>query len=177
MLNALQRGTEGEQRIADWLTKHPDDLGLRAMLAENLIKRRQYKAAAGHYLTLNKQKPGSLLVLNNLAYTLFESGDRRAAGYAAEALKLQPDNPAVLDTYGWILIHSGQIQQGLSQLRKARTQAPGDADIHYHLAVALAKAGEKSQARGELKRLLDSGVGFSYALEARKLFDSLADAR
>ncbi len=173
MLNALQRGAEGERRIADWLTKHRDDLGLRAVLADNLIKRSQYKAAAGHYLTLNKQKPGDLMVLNNLAYTLFESGDRRAAGYAAEALKLQPDNPAVLDTYGWILTRSGKYAEGLASLKKAQAKAPDAPEIHWHLAYALHASGDKARARQELKTLLGRNMAFAAEPDARKLYQQL----
>jgi Flp pilus assembly protein TadD len=171
MLNALQRGTEGEQRIADWLTKHPDDLGLRAMLAENLIKRGQYKAAAGHYLTLNKQKPGSLLVLNNLAWALFESGDPRALATAEQARTLSPENPAVQDTLGWILVNQGQAKRGLELLRKALSKSPSDGDIHYHLAAAYARSGDKRAARIELEQLLQSDLVFSNRAKARALLN------
>ena len=113
VFNATQRTEEGEKRLAAWLATHPQDASTRAALAESLIKRKQYKAAAEHYLILNKSNPNNLLVLNNLAWSLSESRDSRALAFAEQALKLKPDNPAVMDTLGWILVQQGQPERGL----------------------------------------------------------------
>ncbi len=172
-LTASQRAEEGDKRLTAWLAAHPQDAGTRAAFAESLIKRKQYATAAGHYQLLNKSNPGNLVVLNNLAWALHESGDKRAAAYAEQALKLQPENPVVMDTYGWILSNQGQTDKGLTLLRQALSRAPDNAEIHYHLAVALSKSGDHARARSELGRLLASGARFPQEQDARALLAQL----
>jgi putative PEP-CTERM system TPR-repeat lipoprotein len=176
VLNALHRDEEGEKRLLVWLAAHPQDASTRPALAESLGAHKRYAAAVEHYLILDKTHPGSLAVLNNLAWALHESGDKRAAGFAEQALRLAPENSAVLDTYGWILAQTGQTEKGLASLRKALAKNPGNAEIQYHLAAALFKGGERVRAKGELERLLASGVSFPQAAEARALLNQIANA-
>jgi putative PEP-CTERM system TPR-repeat lipoprotein len=172
-LAASQRAEEGEKRLVAWLASHPEDVSTRAVLAESLLKRGQHKAAIEHYLVLDKSKPGNLVILNNLAWALHQAGDKRAVSYAEKALKLAPGNPAVMDTYGWILVNQGQVDKGLAQLQKALSKAPDNAEIQYHVAVALSKSGDPVRARGELERLLASGARFPQEQDARELLDQL----
>ena len=171
--NATQRPEEGEKRLANWLATHPQDATIRATLAENLIKRKQYKAATEHYLILNKSNPNNLLVLNNLAWSLSESRDSRALGFAEQALKLKPDNPDVMDTLGWILVQQGQAARGIKLLQQALTKAPDAAEIQFHLASAFAQSGDPTRAKSELERLLASGAAFPHEQEARSLLKQL----
>ncbi len=176
VLSALHRDEEGEKRLLVWLAAHPQDTASRTALAESLNAHKRYAAAIEQYLILNKTNPGNLAVLNNLAWALHESGDQRAAGFAEQALRLAPENPSVLDTYGWILAQSGQTEKGLATLRKALAKNPGNAEIQYHLAAALFKGGERVRAKGELERLLASGVSFPQAAEARALLNQIGNA-
>jgi len=170
---AAKRADEGEKHVLAWLATHPQDLGVRAALAESLIQRKQYKAATEHYLSMNRSTPNNLLVLNNLAWALHESKDPRALGFAEQALKLKPDNPAVLDTLGWILVAQGQTERGTQLLQQALAKSPDTAEIHYHLAAAFAKAGDQTRARNELNQLLASGVSFPQEQDARALLKQL----
>ena len=173
VFNATQRPEAGEKRLADWLATHPQDASTRAVLAENLTKRKQYAAAVEQYLVLNKSNPGNLVVLNNLAWALSELNDKRALSFANQALKLKPDNPEVLDTYGWLQVRMGDVAKGLNILKNAQSKAPDDAAIQWHLAYALNANGDKARARQELKSLLDRRVGFMGDVEARALYQQL----
>ncbi|WP_296894065.1 XrtA/PEP-CTERM system TPR-repeat protein PrsT [Thiobacillus sp.] len=173
VFNITQRAEAGEKRLADWLATHPQDASTRAALAENLLKRKQYAAAVEQYLILDKSNPGNLLVLNNLAWALSELNDKRAMLFAEQALKLKPDNPDVLDTYGWLQVRMGNAAKGLDTLKNAQSKAPDDADIQWHLAYALNANGDKARARQELKSLLDRRVGFQGDTEARALYQQL----
>jgi putative PEP-CTERM system TPR-repeat lipoprotein len=178
VLSAMQRPEEGEKRLGVWLSSHPDDADTRAALAESLLKRKQYAAASEQYLRLNASNPNNLLILNNLAWALLETGDKRAASYAEQALKLAPDNPAVMDTLGWILVQQKQTSRGIQLLQQALTKAPDAAEIQYHLAAAYAQSGDTVRARGELERLLANGLAFPQETEARALLKQLqASAR
>ncbi len=173
VLTASQRAEEGENRLATWLATHPQDASTRATLAESLLKRGQYKAAVEHYFILNKSSPNNLLVVNNLAWALHESGDSRALAFAEQALKLKPDNPAVLDTVGWILVQRGQTQRGIKLLQQALTKAPDAGEIQYHLALAFTKSEDHPRAQRELERLLATGTSFPQEQEARVLLKQL----
>lgn len=172
-LDAEGRAEEGEKRLADWLQRNPQDASTRAALAEQLIRRKQYPAAAAHYHVLDQSNPGNLLVLNNLAWALAESGDKRALGYAEKALRLKPDNAAVLDTLGWILVRQGQPERGIKLLQQALSKAPDATEIQWHLASAYAQTGDRARAQHELERLLASGVAFPQEQAARPLLKQL----
>jgi len=78
-----------------------------------------------------------------------------------------------MDTLGWLLINQGAYARSIELLQKANQLAPDIPDIQYHLAVALAKSGNKALARRELERLLASGKKFSQADDARKMLSEL----
>ena len=52
------------------------------------------------------------------------------------------------------------IESGLVPLEQAVSNAPENPDIRYHLAVALAKAGDKERAKDELSSILQSDRQF-----------------
>lgn len=54
-----------------------------------------------------------------------------------------------MDTYGWLLVLSGQVDQGIDMLRNANDirQVP---DIHYHLGEAYIRKQFGDQAQQEL---------------------------
>ncbi|MBM3525750.1 MAG: PEP-CTERM system TPR-repeat protein PrsT, partial [Alphaproteobacteria bacterium] len=114
-------------------------------------------------------EPDNPLLLNNLAWLYQLKGDGRAQDYGEKALAKAPEAPAIMDTLGWILVQKGDTARGLELLKKAVSLAPDQGDIRYHYAVAMHKSGDTGGARAELNRLLNSGVRFSHAEEARKL--------
>jgi len=173
VFNARQQPETGEKRLTDWLAAHPQDNSVRAALAQNLVERKQYKAAIENYLILNRNSPNNLLILNNLAWSLSESRDGRALAYAEQALALKPDNPAVMDTLGWILVQLGQVERGIKLLRQALAKTPDAAEIQFHLASALAQSGDPVRAQSELERLLASGIAFPQEQEAHALLNKL----
>lgn len=167
------RFDEGAKRLAGWLAAHPQDRRTRLYLAQEQSAHGQYRAAADHYLLLNQQAPGDVVVLNNLALALSELGDPRALGFAEQAFKLQPGNPAVMDTLGWIEVQQGQAERGIKLLQQALSKMPDAAEIQWHLAAAFAKSGQHARARNELERLLASNASFRHEQEAHDLLKKL----
>ena len=172
-LAASGRFDEGTKRLADWLAAHPQDRRTRFYLAEQLIAHEQYRAAAEHYLLLNQQAPGNVVVLNNLASALSELSDKRALGFAEQALKLKPDNPAIMDTAGWILVQQGQAERGAKLLQQALSKMPNAAEIRYHLAVAYTKLGDDARAEKELQSVLATNAAFHQRQKAKTLLAQL----
>ncbi|MBS1985869.1 MAG: hypothetical protein JST16_17045, partial [Bdellovibrionales bacterium] len=105
-----------------------------------------------------KITPKNALVLNNLAFAAGQLNDQRALSYAEEALKLAPANPAILDTYGMLLVNKGEVEKGLAQLEKAKVGAPKAYAIRINLAQAYIKADRKPDAKRELQSVVDEAA-------------------
>lgn len=73
--------------------------------------------------------------LNYLAYMWADKGVNlvRARQYVDRALRLEPDNPAYLDTLGWILFRQGDFVQAERHIRRAGDLLPDDPTIMEHL--------------------------------------------
>lgn len=170
---AAGQPAEGEKLLNQWLKTRPNDAFVRHQLALVQLNAKRLKESAEHYRVLIRANPKDLAAYNNLAWLLGELKSPEAVATAEQAYKLNPDNPAIQDTLGWILVNTGQSQRGLELLKKALAVAPDASEIHWHFAAGLAKSGDKSRARQELVRLFDSGKAFPQEAEAKQLLDSL----
>ena len=112
--------------------------------------------------------------MNNLAWLYYEQGDDRAEATARRAYDLASDNPAVIDTYGWILTEKGKVAEGRDVLAQAVAKTPNEPDISYHYAAALARSGDTRRASGILDELLRSNLAFASRADAERLRRQLA---
>ena len=159
--------------LTTWLDEHRDDAAVRLAYASTLHQAGKRAQAVAEYEQVLKAQPRSVLALNNLAWLYFEDGDSRAIELAERAYERAPERAEIIDTYGWLLIKNGSVEQGLTLLEKAAKRAPENGDIRYHLAAGLARAGEKTRARRELTAALDSGKPFSEKAAAQALLKEL----
>jgi putative PEP-CTERM system TPR-repeat lipoprotein len=162
-----------DARVQQWLKGHPDDRIVSHYLAEINLKGGRNKVAIEQYELMLKKHPDDILALNNLAYLLQQEKDPRALEIAERAYKLKPDTATTSDTLGWVLVEQGQTKRGLGLLRNAAAQAPQNSEIRYHLAVALAKSGDKANARKELEALLEKDQQFTHREAAQSLLKEL----
>jgi len=173
---ALERdgkGLEGEAKLSEWLKAQPLDHRVRMRLAEAQLAGGRHREAIESYEILLRSNPGNVVVLNNLAWSYFQIKDARAMKTAEDALKLSPENPAVLDTLGVIAVESGNAARGVELLKKASSLAPKSPDIRFHYAKALISASAKSEARAELERLLVEHASYANSAEVVKLLTRL----
>jgi len=86
--------------------------------------------------------------LNALGYTLADRTNRykEALELISRALAAEPDNAAIIDSYGWVLYRLGRNKEALVELRRAFTKQK-DAEIGAHLAEVLWVMGEKEEAQ------------------------------
>lgn len=160
-------------RVEEWAKAHPEDLNARAFLAGQLALAGQTSRAIGLYESLLKENPNHVLALNELAL-LYQAGkDGRARTTAEHLLKLAPNNPAVLDTVGWIFAQQGLLPQALPLLKTAAARAPRLPTVHYHYGAALAKAGNGTEARKVLEAALATNVPFDEKEAAASLLKTL----
>src|SRR4029453_11178244 len=79
--NALQRAGKQADATAmadKWFKDHPKDIALRALIAQDYLKKKDYPAAIRQYEAALAIEPNNALYLNNIAFMLNELGDPRA---------------------------------------------------------------------------------------------------
>lgn len=152
-----------------WLKKQPDDRAVMNAAAQAHFRAGALPAARAAYTRALVADPGNAAMQNDFANLLLRMSDPGAQAAAEKAVKTAPGEAAYVDTLGWILVLGGQVETGLRYLREARLRSPESAEIRFHLAYALSKAGRLSEAREELKVALASGGRISAAEDAQKL--------
>ena len=158
--------------LLQWLTEHPTDTAVRIYLGDSYLGRLQLKPAIAQYEVALKAAPQNITVLNNLAYAYQLDKNPRALEMAENALKIEPNNPRVMDTLGWILVEKGNDARGLGLLQKAIALLPGNEEVRFHLAVGLSKSGDKAGAKKELDTLIASKT-FKGVEEAKRVLKEL----
>ncbi|WP_294250213.1 XrtA/PEP-CTERM system TPR-repeat protein PrsT [Propionivibrio sp.] len=167
-------GTGEADKFADsWLKDHAKDLRFRLYLAETANARKDYASSSKQYRLLLEAQPNNPAMLNNLAWAAAQIKDPAAIEYAEKAYKLAPEQPAIMDTLGWLLVAKGDTARGLELLQKAINLAPQNSSIRLNLAKALVKAGKKDEAKKELETLSKLGEGFPAQAEVTKMLQGL----
>lgn len=143
--------------LSTLVTEYPDLLLHRHLLADHLLEYKHFQKAKDQYLILLKNNIPAMtkaLVLNNLATIYIRNGDFPIAiETAKQALTLDPGMPAIMDTIGWALVLSEDLDIGLSYLRQAYILSSTSPDIQYHIAYALAKYQRVDEAKKILIKL------------------------
>jgi len=124
----------------------------RALLLEQAGKA---DAAEQDLDAIIKRKPDDAEALNALGYTLtlHSTRYREAHGYIEKALSLSPDDPAILDSMGWVDYRLGDSKTALGYLQKAYS-AQADPEIAAHLIEVLLSMGDKFDAHDLLVKAL-----------------------
>jgi putative PEP-CTERM system TPR-repeat lipoprotein len=152
---------EADARLVQWLQEHPTDLAIRLYFAGTKLSSKQYKLAMQEYEKIILQDPKNVIALNDMAWSCQQEKDSRALSFAERAFALDPGNPAVLDTLGWILLEHGDTTRAVSLLQKASALAPLAPEIRYHLGMGLVKAGDRHGARKQFEQLLAENKNFA----------------
>ncbi|MGV8918732.1 MAG: tetratricopeptide repeat protein [Pseudomonas sp.] len=130
------------------LKQHPDDLNLlytRAMLAE---KRDDLSQMELDLRAILKREPNNAMALNALGYTLSDRTTRyaEAKDLIEKAHSLNPEDPAVLDSLGWVNYRLGNLDEAERLLRQALERFP-DHEVAAHLGEVLWAKGNQREAR------------------------------
>ena len=164
---------EADAFMADWLKNHPKDFATRLFDADVALRSKEYGRAAQNFRVALEVQPNDPLLLNNLAWSLWQQKDPQALGYAEKANALVPGNPAISDTLGWMLVEQGQTKRGLELLEKASAAAPAQRDIAMHLAKAQIKDGRKDAARATLQSIVKAAPDSVEGQESKSLMATL----
>ena len=108
-----------------------------------------------NFESLLKDRPEDASLLNALGYSLADRNQKlpRAETLIRKALEASPDNPAFLDSLGWVRFRRGDIPGALPYLERAYRIFP-DAEIASHWGEALWVSGKQAEARALWARSL-----------------------
>jgi tetratricopeptide (TPR) repeat protein len=132
-LSNLVAKEKTNELTAEWIDLAPDSLPANLSRGNQLMTEGNIMAAANHYQKVLQQDPFHTTALNNLAWALRDTDTPRALEFAARAAEIEPENPAILDTYGWILHLDGQHRAAMDQLQRALAMAPDNEEFKKHL--------------------------------------------
>lgn len=156
------------------LAAHPEEPGLlyaRSMVSE---KRRDIPALERDLREMLRLQPDSALALNALGYSLTNLTDRHeeALELIRRALELQPQDPAILDSMGWVHYRLGDPRTALGYLQDAFERFP-DHEVAAHLGEVLWALGRTEEARSVWDKGLDARPGSPIILDAMQRLGAL----
>ena len=116
--------------------------------------------------------PLNASAMNSLSYLLADHGLKlpEAIDLAQKAVKIEPGNPAYLDTLGWALFKQGRTEEAAEPLAKAANMLTGNSVIQDHHGDVLAKRGREAEAIAAWERALaGDGEDISRAAIEKKI--------
>ena len=111
-------------------------------------------------------EPGNASIQNALGYTYADANQNldQALELIGQALAQRPDDPAILDSMGWVHFRLGNLMQALDWLERAYEQLP-DAEVGAHLGEALFVDGQTDRALQILQENWDENEPNSILLD------------
>lgn len=130
------------------LKQDPDNRHLLYGRAMSYEKQDRLQALESDLRTILQSKPDDASVLNALGYTLATRSDRTDEAFKLiqQAFNINPNDPAIIDSMGWIEYLRGNLEVSLGHLRRAMEAYP-DPEIAAHLGEVLWQMGRKEEAQ------------------------------
>jgi tetratricopeptide (TPR) repeat protein len=139
------------------LSSDPDDQEYaRFMLGSVYERERKYDLAEEQFRKVLATDPLNDAAANYLGYMLADRGVRldESVKYIKDALKIEPNNGAYLDSLGWAYYKMKRNDMAQGPLEKAVKLIPDDPTIREHLGYVYLALGEKAKALQEWERAL-----------------------
>ncbi|MDE2150009.1 MAG: tetratricopeptide repeat protein [Gammaproteobacteria bacterium] len=167
MLLGAKRPTDAAQVLEQALQQSPDDPELlygRALAYEKLGR---VADAESDLHRIVGHDPNDAQALNALGYMMtIHGGDyAQAREFIEKANLLSPNDPAIMDSLGWVIYRQGDADTAVGWLRKAYALQP-EAEIATHLGKALGALGDVAGAQRVLKQALARDPGNAQLREA-----------
>lgn len=163
------RVAEVHQRRGDYARSIPllesldrrdgESLELHFRLASAYERTGRIEEAVALFRSLLARAPGFAPAMNYLGYLWIDRSENldEALALVREAVRIDPDNGAYVDSLGWGYFKSGRTAEAVAYLERAARLLPEDATVLEHLGDALVAAGEVERAREVYRRALATG--------------------
>ena len=147
LLVSINQSDQAINLLSSGLQEHPNDpklLYARSMIAE---MQNNFALAEQDLRALLAQDADNPTALNALGYTMILHTDRSEEAYRLikRAYLLNPGDPAIIDSMGWVLFVMGKAEEALPYLKKAMAILP-DPEIAAHLGEVHWYLGEQQAA-------------------------------
>lgn len=137
------------------LHEFPGDADLLYGRAMMRAETGEVQAAEADFRAILARQPEDARSLNALGYLLANYSDRyqEAASLIERALKITPEDPAIMDSMGWVQYRLGNLDGALQYLQEAFKREP-DPEIAAHLGEVLWQLGRRDKAQDVWKTAL-----------------------
>lgn len=154
-------------RLNAILAANQQNVGAHLLLAMIEDHAANHGQAIAHYRRVVELDPRQPVALNGLAYQLrnYTNNLDEALNFAQRAKDLEPANPSVDNTIGWIMYRKENFRPALEMLEKAAAKTP-DPVVKYHLAMTYFKLGDVNRGRQALLTALKVDPKLPEAAEA-----------
>lgn len=147
LLSMMERYEDSLAEYDKYLSFRSDDEFATLGKADLLLRMDRLDAAIGTYASALERWPDSATTLNAYGYTLADRTERyeEAADLIEKALALDPDNSAIIDSWGWVLHKLGRNEEALENLERAYSMFD-DAEVAAHIVEVLAALDRRDEA-------------------------------
>jgi tetratricopeptide (TPR) repeat protein len=175
VLQVLERWDDVETEAERLLDTFVDDRAIQFSRAAALERLGRHADAEAVFADLVARDPDDASAANYLGYMWADRGERldEALQLVSRAVELEPNNPAYLDSLGWVHFRKGNLQEAEQWLRRAVAAGRADGTILAHLGEVLLASGRPDEARRYLLRALE--LGCEQAQHVRALLDGLSE--
>ena len=138
------------------LGKYPGDGSLLFQRAAIQEKSGDYAGSSATFLQLLEKDPENANAWNYLGYMLidFDQDVDRGIEYVQKALRIEPNNPAYLDSLGWGYFKKKEFKKALGYLERAVAAMDDDPTIHEHLGDTRRELGQTHEARDHYEKAI-----------------------
>ncbi|GEM_PF-2502512 len=138
---------------------------------------KNYGAAKRSYQKALELDTNDAVAAHNLARReLLDGGDlSRSLNWAIRARDLQPNNPIIADTLGWIYYKLGSFHFAVGEVRAAVKADPTNATFQYHLGAILSEQSDDKEALAALREALRLDPKLAAGDDARKRIEEIKD--
>jgi len=154
LLRDAKRPEESYTMLEQALAKTPDNASLLYDTAMAAERTNRVTDMEKHLRRLIELKPDYAHAYNALGYTFADRNTRlpEALQLIEKALQLNPDDPFILDSLGWVYFRMGDLKRARETLERAYAAKP-EAEVAIHLAEVMWASGDQSGARKLLREV------------------------
>jgi tetratricopeptide (TPR) repeat protein len=171
MLREMEEYEAAYELLNAALSEYPDDTDLRysrALAAERVDR---IDILESDLKMVLEKEPDHAHALNALGYTLADRTKRykEALGYISRAHELEPNDPAIIDSLGWVHYRLGNYDQAIAYLTRAN-EVLRDGEVAAHLGEVLWVTGNREAADALWQEALRENPDSKILLRAIKRF-------
>jgi tetratricopeptide (TPR) repeat protein len=154
-----------------------DKSRLRFQLATVYDRQKDFGKAESLFKEILKENPKDAPTLNYIGYMLADRGVRldEALQYVQQALVLDPNNPAYLDSLGWAFFKMNELQKAEKYLLQAADMEKKDPVIQDHVGDLYFKTGNLEKAQEFWTKSLSNGGEPEDAQKVREKLDKVKE--